>query len=86
MRRRTPSAYLPDIGWTGYDPTPGGATSERHIVVGVSNHPRGVMPVTGTFFDSDGSFLEMTVSVHTERIPDPIESVRCDSSETTRAG
>jgi len=73
------------IGWMGYDPMLGEATSERHIVVGVSNHPRGVMPVTGTFFDNDGSFLEMTVSVQTERIPDSVETVKCDSSKTTRA-
>jgi transglutaminase-like putative cysteine protease len=79
-------AYLPDIGWTGYDPMLGEATSERHIVVGVSNHPRGVMPVTGTFFDNDGSFLEMTVSVQTERILDSLETVRCDPSKTRRAG
>ena len=77
-------AYLPDIGWTGYDPMLGCATSERHIVVGVSNHPRGVMPVTGTFFDNAGSFLEMTVNVQTERFPDPVEAVKRDSSTSTR--
>jgi transglutaminase-like putative cysteine protease len=79
-------AYLPDIGWTGYDPMIGGATSERHIVVGVSNHPRGVMPVTGTFFDNDGSFREMTVTVQTERIPRPTDAIKLDSSKTEQAG
>ena len=44
-------AYLPEIGWTGYDPTLGEPTSAKHVVTGVSNHPRGVMPVSGTFFD-----------------------------------
>ena len=79
-------AYLPDLGWTGYDPMLGEATCERHIVVGVSNHPRGVMPVTGTFFDNEGSFIEMTVNVQTERFSDPVESVKFDPSETAPAG
>jgi transglutaminase-like putative cysteine protease len=59
-------AYLPELGWTGYDPTLGEATSAKHVVTGVSNHPRGVMPVSGTFFDEDSSFLGMTVTVRTE--------------------
>jgi transglutaminase-like putative cysteine protease len=61
-------AYLPEIGWTGYDPTLGVATSGDHIVTGVSNHPRGVMPITGTFFGEQGSYLGMTVAVQTERL------------------
>ena len=64
-------AYLPEIGWTGYDPTLGEATSEKHVVAGVSNHPRGVMPVSGTFFDDQGSYLGMEVVVHTERLEGP---------------
>jgi transglutaminase-like putative cysteine protease len=61
-------AYLPEKGWTGYDPTLGEATSRDHVVTGVSNHPRGVMPISGTFFDIDGSYLGMTVTVKTERL------------------
>lgn len=61
-------AYLPQIGWTGYDPTLGEAVSGNHVVTGVSNHPRGVMPVSGTFFDVQGSYLGMTVTVQTERL------------------
>ena len=61
-------AYLPEIGWTGYDPTLGEATSGNHVVTGVSNHPRGVMPVSGTFFDLQSSYLGMTVTVQTERL------------------
>jgi transglutaminase-like putative cysteine protease len=33
-------AYLPEVGWTGYDPTLGEPTSGKHVVTGVSNHPR----------------------------------------------
>ena len=64
-------AYLPEVGWTGYDPTLGEATSRDHVVTGVSNHPRGVMPISGTFFDAQGSYLGMTVAVQTERLAQP---------------
>lgn len=60
-------AYLPEIGWTGYDPTLGESASSKHVVTGVSQHPRGVMPVTGTFFDREDAFHEMRVTVQTER-------------------
>ena len=64
-------AYLPEIGWTGYDPTLGEATSGQHVVVGVSNHPRGVMPVSGTFYDRQNAYLGLQVAVQTERLPAP---------------
>lgn len=58
--------YLPRIGWLGLDPTLGHPTDLRHIVVGVAHHPRGVMPVSGTFDGTGADLLEHTVSVHTE--------------------
>ena len=61
-------AYLPEIGWTGYDPMLGEATSGRYVVAGVSNHPRGAMPISGTFVDHQSSYLGMTVAVQTERV------------------
>ena len=61
-------AYLPEIGWIGYDPTLGKATSGKHVVTGVSNHPRGVMPISGTFFDEQNFYLGMKVTVQTERM------------------
>jgi transglutaminase-like putative cysteine protease len=63
-------AYLPYVGWIGYDPMSGEATSGKHIVVGVSNHPRGVMPVSGTFFDEHNSYLGMKIAVQTARFVD----------------
>ena len=71
-------AYLPEIGWTGYDPTLGEATSGKHVVAGVSNHPRGVMPVSGTFFDNRNSYLGMNVAVRTERLIEGSEHNRQD--------
>ncbi len=55
--------YLPDSGWTGYDPTIGEFVSRKHIALGVSAHPRGVMPVSGIYSGPPGSYLGMQVSV-----------------------
>ncbi len=63
--------YLPDCGWTGFDPTSGGLSGTRHIPLGVSSHPRGVMPISGTFDGRSGHSLGMTVSLRIERIPPP---------------
>jgi transglutaminase-like putative cysteine protease len=57
-------AYVPGRGWRGYDPSSGGLTSHKHIVTGVSNHPRGVMPVSGHFYGEREDYIGMTVRVH----------------------
>ena len=57
--------YLPLLGWRGFDPTIGAAVDVRHIVTGVSHHPRGVMPVSGTFDGVGADFAGLTVTVHT---------------------
>ncbi len=64
-------AYLPETGWIGFDPTIGDRTSNRHVVLGVSNHPRGVMPITGSYFGDRDQFLEMIVAVQAERLTEP---------------
>jgi hypothetical protein len=63
--------YLPDHGWFGCDPTLGENTSSKHIVMGVSSHPRGVMPVSGAYSGSAEVYLGMMVSVHIE----PLEAL-----------
>ena len=57
--------YLPDCGWYGYDPTIGERVSRKHIAIGVSAHPRGVMPVSGIYTGPPGAYqgMEVTVSV-----------------------
>ncbi len=55
--------YFPEHGWFGCDPTLGEGTSEKHIVCGVSSHPRGVMPVSGSYSGPVSSYLGMDVSV-----------------------
>ncbi len=59
-------AYFPGSGWIGFDPTLGEQTSYRHIAVGVSNHPRGVMPISGRFFGNSLDSIGMKVSVKIE--------------------
>ncbi|MGD9633214.1 MAG: transglutaminase N-terminal domain-containing protein [Pirellulales bacterium] len=61
--------YLPALGWRGYDPTLGEPTSLKHLVVGVSNHPRGVMPVSGMFTGASSDYISMTATVKIEKLP-----------------
>jgi transglutaminase-like putative cysteine protease len=61
--------YLPALGWRGFDATLGTAISLRHVVTGVSNHPRGVMPVSGSFIGSRADFSGLTAQVSTEELP-----------------
>jgi transglutaminase-like putative cysteine protease len=62
--------YFPGLGWTGFDPTLGEMTSQKHVTLAVSQHPRGVMPISGSFTSIDKAIsLGMTVSVQTEVLP-----------------
>lgn len=59
--------YLPDRGWTGFDPSIGGQVGIGHIAVGVSYHPRGVMPISGIFKGHGNHSLGMTVDISSSR-------------------
>lgn len=61
-------AYLPGRGWSGFDPTLGNEVSDRHVSIGLSNHPRAVMPVSGRFFGVRSDFIAMTVAVKFDKI------------------
>jgi transglutaminase-like putative cysteine protease len=61
--------YLPEWGWTGWDPSTGKRVDSGHIAVGVSQHPRGVMPVTGGFTGLSGIGSSLYVSITTRRLP-----------------
>jgi transglutaminase-like putative cysteine protease len=61
--------YLPGEGWRGFDPTLGEETDEKHVVTGVSNHPRGVMPVSGYYSGTAAQFKELKVAVRFEKTP-----------------
>ena len=63
--------YLPGHGWRGYDPTLGTETTPAHVATGLSNHPRGVMPVTGSYFGPASAFRQLTVTVKLTQEPLP---------------
>jgi len=60
--------YLPTLGWRGFDPTTGAAVSLRHVTTGVSSHPRGVMPVSGTFVGDRADYRALEVTVKTTEL------------------
>jgi transglutaminase-like putative cysteine protease len=64
--------YFPEHGWFGFDPTLGEGTSHKHIVTGVSSHPRGVMPVSGSYSGPRERYLDMTVTVKIEPVSGPV--------------
>lgn len=59
--------YCPDRGWLGFDPSLGQPVGLGHVAVGVSHHPRGVMPVSGTFKTNGNVATGLTVSIASER-------------------
>ncbi len=61
--------YIPELGWTGYDPSIGKRIGQGHIAVGVSHHPRGVMPVSGGYSGEPGTTSTLTVSISSKRLP-----------------
>ena len=72
-------AYLPTLGWRGFDPTLGAETSLSHILTGVSTHPRGVMPVSGSYVGTSDVYDRLTAVVRTtELLPDDAHT--CDRS------
>jgi transglutaminase-like putative cysteine protease len=64
--------YFPDHGWFGYDPTLGENTSHKHITTGVCAHPRGVMPVSGTYSGPGGVYQGLTVAVEITQLSKPM--------------
>lgn len=61
--------YLPGEGWRGFDPSLGEETDAKHVVTGVSNHPRGVMPVSGYYDGTTAQFKELKVAVRFDKTP-----------------
>lgn len=59
--------YLPDRGWTGFDPSIGEQVDIGHIAVGVCYHPRGVMPISGTFKGHGNHSKGMLVEIKSRR-------------------
>ncbi|MBW7884850.1 MAG: transglutaminase family protein [Caldilineaceae bacterium] len=61
-------AWLPEIGWVGFDPTNNVLVGERHIEVAVGRDYHDVPPTRGVFKGLAGS--ELTVSVRVRAVED----------------
>ena len=69
--------YLPTLGWRGFDPTIGDVVAMGHIATGVSSHPRGVMPISGSFTGAGGDYEGMQATVRTHLLTGPsVETAR----------
>jgi transglutaminase-like putative cysteine protease len=62
-------AYLPTLGWIGFDPTNNTIASHRHIVVAVGRDYHEVPPTRGVFKGNAGSELSVAVSVAPTHAP-----------------
>ena len=88
-------AYLPSLGWLGFDPTNDIEAGERHIRVAVGRDYADVPPTRGTFKGDAESELAISVSVeptqapvrHEEflRVTRPLKQPRQDESAAERA-
>jgi transglutaminase-like putative cysteine protease len=62
-------AYLPTLGWVGFDPTNDVLTSERHVRVAVGRDYADVPPTRGVFRGEAGSELAVLVTVSLSDVP-----------------
>jgi transglutaminase-like putative cysteine protease len=56
-------AWLPELGWVGFDPTNNVLASERHLRVSVGRDYADVPPTRGVFRGEAGSELAVSVTV-----------------------
>lgn len=57
-------AFLPGVGWWGFDPTIGKIVNDRHVALAAAPTPSGAAPVTGSFWGANvRSTLEAEVAV-----------------------
>jgi transglutaminase-like putative cysteine protease len=64
-------AYLPELGWVGFDPTNDEAAGERHIRTAIGRDYADVPPTKGTFKGNASSELTVAVSVELTSGPPP---------------
>jgi transglutaminase-like putative cysteine protease len=62
-------AWLPELGWVGFDPTNNLIVEDRHIRTAVGRDYRDVPPTRGVFKGVAAS--ELSVSVHVRKADDP---------------
>jgi transglutaminase-like putative cysteine protease len=65
-------AYVPDLGWVGFDPTNGICPTDAHVRVAVGLDYLGAAPVRGTRYG--GGTESMAVSIHVEQQAKQVQS------------
>jgi transglutaminase-like putative cysteine protease len=58
-------AWVPDRGWTAYDPTHPGLSAEHYVRLAVGRDYRDAAPTRGVFMGSAQSAMEATVEIRT---------------------
>jgi transglutaminase-like putative cysteine protease len=71
-------AYLPDLGWLGFDPTNNLIAGERHIRVAVGRDYADVPPTRGIFKGDADSKMEVGVQVTRTDRPEPEKELLSD--------
>jgi transglutaminase-like putative cysteine protease len=64
-------AYMPGLGWVGFDPTNNQIADERHIRVAIGRDYADVPPTHGTFRGKAESTLSVNVRVYPTEVPPP---------------
>ncbi len=64
-------AYLPGLGWIGFDPTNNLVAGERHIAVAIGRDYADVPPTRGLFRGGADSKMEVGVQVTSAERPEP---------------
>ena len=84
-------AWLPELGWIGFDPTNNLLQGERHIEVALGREYSDVPPTRGVYKGNAGSELAVTVRIRSERealldggpdAADPADSGDADLGDT----
>jgi transglutaminase-like putative cysteine protease len=61
-----PEAFLPGVGWRGFDPTHGLAVTDGHVALCAAPDQAATMPIEGGFYgDGVASTLEYDVQIAT---------------------
>ena len=79
-------AYLPTLGWTGFDPTNDVLAAERHIRVAIGRDYADVPPTRGVFRGEAGSELAVLVTVSLADSPTRPDRVMPMTTWVTPAG
>jgi transglutaminase-like putative cysteine protease len=78
-------AWLPDLGWVGFDPTNNLLAGERHVQVAIGRDYADVPPARGVFKGNAGSELTVTVKVRgtQDAAPEPEGEADAAGADTT---